>query len=145
MFLTPSDRHDLFFFKDANWCDTRLLVAAHVLPPTILQATGQKSYYGSLHFTPSTPHVNKVSQRSVCQPFWALPHPALFARPEVPAQNASRGPTGGEEKKKKTTQSWVSILCKVLGFITWNEKHPLLQSHSPLWRLDNEEYSKERE
>lgn len=62
-----------------------------------IQPIGQKPFQGSVCIP--NPLFQKVSQRIAWQPFWAFPHPALFYRPEVPAQNASRGLTRGRKRK----------------------------------------------
>lgn len=83
------------------------------------QADRNKSYYGSLQPPPPllSLYFNKVSQRNVCQPFWALSHPALFARPEVPAQTLAEGQSEERQTEKtKTKTEGYEFPIDVAGF-----------------------------
>lgn len=86
----------LYLYSSEEWL-TLATYACRCAAFINIQPIGQKPFQGSVCIP--NPLFQKVSQRIAWQPFWAFPHPALFYRPEVPAQNASRGLTMGRKRK----------------------------------------------
>lgn len=115
------------------------------------QADRNKSYYGSLQPPPSSLSTLTRFHKEMSASHFELSHIllCLLGRKSLPRPLQRANQKRDRQKKQKQKQKVMSFPLMWQGFffwfITWNEKHPLLQSHSPLWRLDNKEYLKERE